>query len=513
MDSSPSSSMQPMGLREYIGRRSNSQAESSPQPVDFLQILLSLPRNVWQRIFSALDCRSVARFLRVCRDINTFATPTLYNHVFIHDGQVASFVRCFDTYPYLLDRVQYMLVHDHHTVDTTEAEALAPIISRLRNLNYLVIRGCYSQLVPGAGNLVDGHSRLYVPVFRSRLLTNLENLSLNLSLGESWDMADRECIFSHPTLRQLSILGAKMSDFHSFDAVMHGTTPLEQLNLYCCDLSSATLKKILAVPRALRSFAMMGARQLGAPEYTHSQHNLYLDAIAAHQSRSLRILELAFWKYNTAQPVPLDFHRFEDLRHLTISTLFIIVRALPVNMTPFMPDAFPRSLRTITLLHMNAHTIITTEVLQMSLFSALSRSGQLPRLQTLTFGSSIAARGGLGHDANPAARMALNDMGVEADDDDFTIDPTLVSLLSIPTWIEDAIDSAMPTDRALSFMSDIDFDSPSSSDSDADPSSVSTGGAPAVTGEVVMGLVGAAGILVLAIALWCLKVGEYYREM
>ncbi|CAI7635083.1 unnamed protein product [Penicillium palitans] len=125
-------------------------------------------------------------------------------------------------------------------------------------------------------------------------------------------------------------------------------------------------------------------------------------------------------------------------------------------------------------------------------------------------------------------------------------DPTLLSLLTNPTWVIDAINSAEPTAWASSFEYDAAFASsvliaenagtmPSyeatatqdwltfslsstsvsatatttstasptsaSSTSGSTGSSVSTGGAPAVTGDVFMGFAGAAGILGLAMAL------------
>ncbi|KAJ5623153.1 hypothetical protein N7490_011758 [Penicillium lividum] len=144
--------------------------------------------------------------------------------------------------------------------------------------------------------------------------------------------------------------------------------------------------------------------------------------------------------------------------------------------------------------------------------------------------------------------------------DEITVDTALESLLAVPTWVEEAIASAMPTAWASSLeynsafrmteqlaelagtmpawysslpesvkhfestraaaiysyeltatQNDVFTTSGShatatatataTGSSDADATSISTGGAPAATGAVFVGLAGAAGILGLSLAL------------
>ncbi|KAJ5336751.1 uncharacterized protein N7506_004773 [Penicillium brevicompactum] len=118
-----------------------------------------------------------------------------------------------------------------------------------------------------------------------------------------------------------------------------------------------------------------------------------------------------------------------------------------------------------------------------------------------------------------------------------SIDPALESLYSVPTWVVEAMNSAEPTAWASSFSvqkfestklaaigsygstatqdwatftessatatatATSTSTSSSSSSSGASSISVATGGAPSATGDVLLGLAGAAGILGLAIAL------------
>ncbi|CAI7599927.1 unnamed protein product [Penicillium glandicola] len=98
--------------------------------------------------------------------------------------------------------------------------------------------------------------------------------------------------------------------------------------------------------------------------------------------------------------------------------------------------------------------------------------------------------------------------------DKLSSDAALVSLYTYPTWVLDAESrhharlayAATATQDWLTFSESstsatATTTSSASLSSLSSGSSVSTGGAPAVTGDVFMGLAGAAGILGLAVAL------------
>ncbi|KAL4915671.1 hypothetical protein BDW62DRAFT_212525 [Aspergillus aurantiobrunneus] len=328
--------------------------------------------------------------MRVSRLFNLITAPILYRIVILHPERGTSFIRALQN-PYLYQHVYALTVHDHHTIDTLYAESLARIIPHLHNLRHLILKGCYTQCTLVNDNMLRRTNSLYVPVFQSPFLTNLRSCTLSLSYFESWPMATRECIFAHPTLQSLCIINATMSSFHSFTDSMRHSTALESLSLLCCDLSAATLRKILSVPRALRQLVMMGSRQFGLPEYTSARHDLYIEAMLP-QAHSLTVLHLGFgtFSYNFASRV--SFRRFVALQDLAITPCVVPTPDGFRNLTPFEGNPFPASLRSLFVMHANPIAVAVVEEMFALVLRRVFWMGLLPHLRDVTFGTTVFCR-------------------------------------------------------------------------------------------------------------------------
>ncbi|KAL6237452.1 hypothetical protein BDW75DRAFT_238239 [Aspergillus navahoensis] len=326
---------------------------SLPPHPNTLRHLLTLPIDILMLILSNLDRTSLARIHRVNRYLSAAATPLLYRNVFLNPdsginpltGTIDSepglaFIKTLTEKPELCEYVQEMTVHDHHAVDTVYADSLEKVITQMRNLRHLVIKGCYA---PGAvfrdaSVLAGSLERAYAGAMSSPL-ANLQRCSLSISLGPPWPLLAYEAILLSPTLKQLTLHNAVIPDFDAHNtnhaAITH-STPLESLTLLCCDISAANLAKILTVPRALTHLSLAGPRQLGLPEHTDSQHNLYLQAMTP-QTHSLRQLELGLWILRTKDIIPLDFTHLRVLEDLTFTPF--VIRSLPTLTQKF--DSLP----------------------------------------------------------------------------------------------------------------------------------------------------------------------------
>ncbi|BCS25160.1 uncharacterized protein APUU_41604S [Aspergillus puulaauensis] len=309
--------------------------------------------------------------------------PILYTKVAVKPGMLLSFACTVYKYPHLLRRIQSLTVHDHNTIDSTEAEHLSWVITLLENLSELIIKGGYTQFSMVPGDLVLRHSKLYVNALQSPLLGKLRNCTLSLGQGDPWDMADRECIFTHPNLRNLTIIGAQMDNFHSFTEHIKRTSPLEGLFLYCCDLSPVTLHKILSVPRNLQSFTYVGARQVGAPLYTSPRPDEYIAAMQA-QAASLKTIAFHPWNFTLRQPHAITFYRFTALQSLTFMPFYFLTRENPprcLSLTPLVDSSFPASLTSLKILQRDHRVISPVENGMMDRLARAFHAGALPNLR------------------------------------------------------------------------------------------------------------------------------------
>ncbi|KAK4539132.1 hypothetical protein LTR36_001455 [Oleoguttula mirabilis] len=103
-----------------------------------------------------------------------------------------------------------------------------------------------------------------------RPLQNLRKLTLHLngSKDRYWDIGagSTAAIFAHPTLEELTISCANLSDtaFSSVDNKAHQTT-LKRLTLIECNVTISSLRDMLALPKALQSLYLGGSALSLAP--------------------------------------------------------------------------------------------------------------------------------------------------------------------------------------------------------------------------------------------------------
>ncbi|KAL4947499.1 hypothetical protein BDW69DRAFT_199605 [Aspergillus filifer] len=285
--------------------------------------------------------------------------------------------------------VEALTVHDHQTVDTRYAQIMARTVLYLRNLKHLRIKYCFTMFQWVSPADVAAQSRLYVETLKAPFLDRLQSLEICLSQTDPWDMAARECIFRHPTLQKLCVIGCSMSNFHSFTPTMHHQTPLQYIRFLCCDIGPATLAKILSVPRALQRFVMMGPRQDGEVQFSDANAALYLEALKP-QGHSLIQIQIGFWFLDPIKSSTLDFSDFGKLEDL-LFTPYVLVHQrgggpAHVNLLPLIATntPFPPSLKILGLYHLNPETLSATETILMATLSRLVHSRTLPNLTSVT---------------------------------------------------------------------------------------------------------------------------------
>ncbi|KAL4967137.1 uncharacterized protein BDV14DRAFT_198234 [Aspergillus stella-maris] len=353
-----------------------------------VRTLLSLPAAIQIKIILYLDQYSLTQFLRTCWYLQNLGTPLLYRYVTFKPSRGLDFVRSLGGNRTLHQFIEALTVHDHHTADTRYSQILATTAMHLRNLKHLKIKCCFTTMEWVSPQDVAAQNRLYVETLRAPFLDRLMSLEIGLSQTDPWDMAARECIFRHPTLRKLCVVGCSMRDFHSFTPVMHHQTPLQYLRFLCCDIGPATLAKIVSVPHALQKFIMMGSRQDGEVQFADANAALYIEALKP-QGHSLTHIYIGFWFLNPLKSSTLDFSHFGKLEEI-IFTPYVLAHQRAgspahVNLLPLIaPNTpFPASLKVLGLYHLNPKTLSATETILKATLSRLVHSRALPNLTTV----------------------------------------------------------------------------------------------------------------------------------
>ncbi|KAL4794052.1 hypothetical protein BDV19DRAFT_365471 [Aspergillus venezuelensis] len=139
-------------------------------------------------------------------------------------------------------------------------------------------------------------------------------------------MSKRDSIFLHPHLERLTITSGTMKDFCCFDESLRHSTVLKEPTLRSCDLSPETLRKVLAVPRALQRLTCSSNPKAYVP-WEIRQRQPYLDAIIQEQAHSLQALDCMFIPLSEHLEIPMapfDFTPLTALQELT-TTLELVV--------------------------------------------------------------------------------------------------------------------------------------------------------------------------------------------
>ncbi|KAL3477644.1 hypothetical protein BJX99DRAFT_257245 [Aspergillus californicus] len=385
------------GLKEKFNSQIGGRNASPPW-------ILFLSDELMQLILSFLDQASLARMSSVCHLLHAISNPLLYHSVTLDLWQGLKFAGSLEDNATLVQLVKSVAIHDHyvqfpdlHTEYATYTALLSRSIARLSGLRKLTVKSCYNHDVFRARahtddllEFVQQTSLVFDSFFLEALqpwhLTKLRTCELNLSDSELWDFGERECILFHPTLRTLSIVGASISDIQSFRPTQTHITQLEELNLLCCDLSSQTLGKILAIPKSLRRFTYKGAPRVTAKaKHTVIVYEEYFDALQQH-AHSLRALDISFWNCQYFRNPAVDLRGFGALEEVTIKPGVLQGnRGDCHDLTPLTGNPFPPSLKSLTLFDSKHALDKLLEARYVSVLSRWFNDGDLPNMGCLTF--------------------------------------------------------------------------------------------------------------------------------
>lgn len=187
---------------------------------------------------------------------------------------------------------------------------------------------------------------------RSRYTDEFQG-TLNLHEQQTWELADLDALFIHPTLRHLTIANGRMASFTSFDPARVRSTDLQELTLIACDIKPAQLHKIFSMPKALRSFTAKGSAWLGR-SVSGEDRAASLESLRMHAS-SLFSLDLDFFLGDGQMPQePLVMIDFTVLQQLAIPLW--ILRGHIEHGIVSREKLFPRKLKELTLKCAGQHT-------------------------------------------------------------------------------------------------------------------------------------------------------------
>ncbi|KAL4866233.1 hypothetical protein BDV12DRAFT_138385 [Aspergillus spectabilis] len=109
-----------------------------------------------------------------------------------------------------------------------------------------------------------------------------------------------------------------MEDFSWFKEENRYTPSLEELTLLSCHLDPLALRKVLAVPKALRKFTLNGSGgQL--PHHSHPERKPYMEVIE-QQARSLQVLDLCFSFLSSDVNSAVSLHSLTQLEDVSVSS-------------------------------------------------------------------------------------------------------------------------------------------------------------------------------------------------
>ncbi|KAL4805119.1 hypothetical protein BDV18DRAFT_161516 [Aspergillus unguis] len=349
--------------------------------------LSNLPHAILNRILSHLDKPTLYQVIRTNRRLFNSGMPHLYRKLILRSRNTRN-LAALRRRPFLRDFVHVVIVHEHLIMDTQFMEFVAAEISHLPNLKHLCIKAAFAMFYVNPGR----HYVLLADALQARPLRNLQSLEIGLSSDLPWDIGAREVIFTHPSLKSVSITGMKMHDFRTFKSEMARTSPIQYLRLLCCDISPRALRKIMACPEGLRELIFTGGRQHGLPEFTTTAYTSYIQALH-QQARTLQKLHIGFWMVQTTPTgaQALDFSPFLNLRDLVLIPSFAPPedgRGQPVNLAGLSSvTSLPRSLVRFTLMHVfpGAVTVAEEEFIRQLVIIWRAPGRLLPNLRFIVF--------------------------------------------------------------------------------------------------------------------------------
>lgn len=349
--------------------------------------LLRLPPETLDGILSLLNQASLNNLSQACRALQQLVEPWLYHTVSIQNGQDKPFTSAIDNNRARAGYVQELQIHYHEDVEDEEdyyplcAQALSPTIRRLQNLKSLIVKGLDEDDIPLSFEPSIDKSARFQNLFleaampQSSVLQSLRTCmvqcplcsalymrsictdepegTLNLHEQQTWELADLDALFIHPTLQHLTIANGRMASFTSFDPDRVRSTDLQVLTLIACDIKPAQLQKILSMPKALQRFTAKGSAWLGR-SVSGEDRAASLESLRMHAS-SLVSLDLDFFLGDGQMPQePLVMVDFTVLQQLAIP-LWIIRGHIEQGIVS-RQRLFPWQLEELTLKCAGQHT-------------------------------------------------------------------------------------------------------------------------------------------------------------
>ncbi|CAI7614928.1 unnamed protein product [Penicillium glandicola] len=226
--------------------------------------LLSCPQDIIDRILTQLrpNLASIAAITRVCRKLNSAATPSLYDSVIVWQPVNADHLaRTIKSNPRLISFIRRLQLHYRNNPHSMTNERLMVIlvnilsfeltVGKLTNLNSLVMK---TDCFPNPVNL---------RLFRQPAnLPNLRSCSLghDSSLWDRWILNPIDAAFFHAGLENLTLSHCiiRTHNQNAPKGTPTRSTSLESLMLLDCEISASGLARLMEYPRALKSFTIKG---------------------------------------------------------------------------------------------------------------------------------------------------------------------------------------------------------------------------------------------------------------
>ncbi|KAL4971117.1 F-box protein [Aspergillus stella-maris] len=373
--------------------------------------LQKLPDELILALIRDLDRASLVRLCRVSRRLREIGSSALYRRTQVGLQPWEMPAANFERSPRLAQYVRDLIIHYDRILpgEPPYAETLTPVLADMRDLSSLTIKGAGSDGCPPHTNQRKWYwnrfpatesdkarqvlesakfHHLFLKSTFLPILTNLRVCKLRFSDRGWWDLSSRDSIFLHPRLKRLFIYGAAMKDFCCYSEDRRSSTSLEELYLSECDMSPATLHKVLSLPKALQQFTLTGGIYQTHYQAT-GERQLYLDAVK-QQAHSLKMLKLEFpWDASYATPNGgLNFQAFPVLEELTTTTELITGNLIDLEPPPPPPvtnNPLPHSLKIIRLRYAMAYWEAEWERSWESAIANWVNTGALPSLSTVVF--------------------------------------------------------------------------------------------------------------------------------
>ncbi|KAL4861870.1 hypothetical protein BDV12DRAFT_203595 [Aspergillus spectabilis] len=375
-----------------------------------------MPLEVLFAILDAFDSdtTSLSRLSRSCHYLHSIVPEFLYRRLVLGNSQTRPFRDTLKSNPGLAKFVKSLSVH-HHYVEPENvadfrpliAEALAPTIGKLTQLEILKLKGCGMDTPFADVGSHWRHRRLYdaaygkfhklfLKAMDGSVLSNLKTLTLNLSDRKLW-MCEMELFMFHPTLKKLSILGAAICPFVFLGP--QRSTCLEELELLCCDISSETLGRALSVPKALRRLVFKGATRTlpTMPHYVEVERQPYVEAIA-QQAHSLKVLDIDFWLDLDVSHEPIDLSAISQVE--TLTTRPRVLDGVTYEQTgdevqelPLKENYLPRTLTHFTLCDVDEAIPTGIQNMLLDVLNKWRANDSLPNLASITFENAQSFNG------------------------------------------------------------------------------------------------------------------------